>query len=551
MPNGKSGKSNGNPRKTKSQKDRRHHQPAEQEKRTRPEKEVKPTEESLAEEETKLEANSSANDSTITDRNLSFVDTNVLEDDPRSIDYLREGGNVLALSLQSIIELDGLKNNPVKGYAAREALRKIIKLNFDRDKSLIVIKDHSFGKLNLIDHEKADHIILADFNTLIKNYSQGRYKAEYGDFNKLKFITNDGALGLLVDLIIKNPKVVIEEYKRGKVSLKVKPDILKKIKVSFSEVILDGEYFIFKRRSKKRKIEEIIENEGVICLTDINPFSKKQEGLYLERFAAIKKGNRFKIINPKISASGITPKSINGDGKNWHQVIALGQMLDPSIYCNILQGGAGTGKTLLALAAAKELNGKYESIWITKPMVPVENKDNMGYIKGGINSKMGVWFIPIRQNLKLLGEPSKPQDDNPLPRDKKIARKQRNKRRQGSEQIEDINIGDPGAEALGRHNIIYMPIQYFRGATLHNAIFIVDEAQNLTPFEAKVLAARAGENTKVIFTGDLEQIDLDNISDSSGLAHLEEKLRNEPMVSVINFRETVRSPFAALVEERL
>jgi len=522
------------PRKTKSDKQRK-----------------KTVEEPLSNGKVELGIGLSENDLTIIDRNLSFVDTSVLEDDPRSIDYLREGGNVLALSLQSIIELDGLKNNLSKGYAAREALRKIIKLNSEKDKSLIVIKDHSFGKLNLVDHEKPDHIILADFNTLIKNYNQGRYKAEYGEFNKIKFITNDGAQGLLVDLIIQNPKVVVEDYKRGKVSLKVKPDILKRIKVSFSEVILDGEYFVFKRYSKKRKIEEIMENEGVICLTDINPYSKQPEELHLERFAAIKKGNKFRIINPKISASGITPKSINGDGKNWHQVIALGQLLDQSIFCNILQGGAGTGKTLLALAAAKELNGKYEAIWITKPMVPVENKDNMGYIKGGINNKMGVWFIPIRQNLKLLGEPSRPQDDNHLPQDKKAARKQKIKKKQGSEQIEDINNGDPSSEVLGRHNIVYMPIQYIRGATLNNTILVVDEAQNLTPFEAKVLAARAGENTKIIFIGDLGQIDLDYISNSSGLAYLEEKLRNESMVSVINFRETVRSPFAALVEERL
>ncbi|MDW8394593.1 MAG: PhoH family protein, partial [Chitinophagales bacterium] len=164
--------------------------------------------------------------------------------------------------------------------------------------------------------------------------------------------------------------------------------------------------------------------------------------------------------------------------RNVEQVFALHALLNPQVRLVTLQGVAGTGKTLLALAAALETRRQYWQIYLARPIVPLSNKD-IGYLPGDIKSKLHPYMEPLYDNLKYIQSRHGEND--------KEARK--------------IN------ELLENEKLVIQPLAYIRGRSLSNVFFIVDEAQNLTPHEIKTIITRAGEGTKVVFTGDIFQID--------------------------------------------
>jgi len=188
----------------------------------------------------------------------------------------------------------------------------------------------------------------------------------------------------------------------------------------------------------------------------------------------------------------------------------------------IVKGGAGTGKTLLALAAALSVKRQYRQILVSRPMIHLEDKDNMGFLPGDIRDKMGPWLRPIWQNLSFLKEIS---SHNRGIIDKMIEEKK----------------------------IEIEPLDYIRGTTFWKCMLIIDEAQNLTPHQVKTIITRVGEGTKIIFTGDLDQIDrrrrLDKIS--SGLAYAVGRLRNQGIVASVKFKTSVRSELAKMGVELL
>ena len=139
---------------------------------------------------------------------------------------------------------------------------------------------------------------------------------------------------------------------------------------------------------------------------------------------------------------------------------------------------AGTGKTLIGLAASLEQRRNYKQIYLARPIVPLSNKD-IGYLPGDIKSKLSPYMEPLWDNLKFIQNQWKESD-------KEYAR---------------IN------EMVTNEKLVITPLAYIRGRSLSNICFIVDEAQNLTPHEVKTIITRAGENTKIIFTGDINQID--------------------------------------------
>jgi PhoH-like ATPase len=197
--------------------------------------------------------------------------------------------------------------------------------------------------------------------------------------------------------------------------------------------------------------------------------------------------------------------------------VALYLLARNDIFLVFLEGGAGTGKTLLALAAALERKKDYRQILITRPMVHLEDKDNMGYLPGDIREKMDPWLRPIWQNLSVLKEVS-PQNRELIEKfiiDKKI----------------DIE-----------------PLDYIRGTTFIKSILIVDEAQNLTPHQVKTIITHAGVGTKLIFTGDLDQIDRKRRLDrfSNGLAYAAGRLVNQSIVAHVKFHTSVRSELAKI-----
>jgi PhoH-like ATPase len=209
--------------------------------------------------------------------------------------------------------------------------------------------------------------------------------------------------------------------------------------------------------------------------------------------------------------------------KNAEQALAMSALLDPEIKLVTLQGAAGTGKTLLALACALEQRREYRQIYVTRPVVPLSNKD-IGYLPGDIQSKLDPYMQPLWDNLKLIKGQFEKHDSTP----KRID------------------------EMLENEKIAIAPLAYIRGRSLANIFFIVDEAQNLTPLEVKTVISRAGEGTKIVFTGDVHQIDTPFLdTESNGLSYLIDKAKGDPLFAHITLEKGERSPLANLANELL
>lgn len=212
---------------------------------------------------------------------------------------------------------------------------------------------------------------------------------------------------------------------------------------------------------------------------------------------------------------GIKPKSPE-------QACAIYALMDPDIKLVTLQGNAGTGKTLLALASSLEQRKSYRQIFITRPIVPLSNKD-IGFLPGDIKSKVDPYMAPIWDNLKFI-----------------------------KEQQMDVQARNRIDELIENDKISIAPLAFIRGRTLTKIFFIVDEAQNLTPHEVKTIISRAGESTKIVFTGDIYQIDTPYLdSESNGLSYLIDKAKNHPLYAHITLQKGERSELANLAIELL
>ncbi len=209
--------------------------------------------------------------------------------------------------------------------------------------------------------------------------------------------------------------------------------------------------------------------------------------------------------------------------RNAEQAFALNALLNREIPLVTMTGKAGTGKTLLALAAALETRRHYRQIFVARPVVPLSNKD-LGYLPGDVNSKLDPYMQPLHDNLSVI--------QNQLAQDNA-----RNKRIR---------------ELLEEGKIVITPLSYIRGRSIVKTFFIVDEAQNLTPHEIKTIITRAGEGTKIVFTGDIYQIDHPYLdSHSNGLSYLIEKMKGERLYAHINLEKGERSDLSDLATRLL
>jgi PhoH-like ATPase len=218
----------------------------------------------------------------------------------------------------------------------------------------------------------------------------------------------------------------------------------------------------------------------------------------------------------KLTCYGITPR-------NAEQSFALKALMDDSIRLVTLAGTAGTGKTLLALAAALECRQKYRQIMLARPVVPLSNRD-LGFLPGDIADKLDPYMQPLYDNLTVIRHQC--GDDT-----------------QAAQRINDMRESE---------KLVITPLAYIRGRSLQRMFFIVDEAQNLTPHEVKTIITRAGEGTKIVFTGDVAQIDqpyLDALS--NGLSYLIHRMTGQPLYAHVTLEKGERSELADLASALL
>ncbi|MBC8316470.1 MAG: PhoH family protein [Desulfobulbaceae bacterium] len=208
---------------------------------------------------------------------------------------------------------------------------------------------------------------------------------------------------------------------------------------------------------------------------------------------------------------------------NAEQSFALHCLLNPESSLITISGKAGTGKTLLALAAALECQKNFRQILLARPIIPLSNRD-IGYLPGDIDSKLKPYMQPLFDNLGVI----------------------RNQFPVNSSRAQKIN------KMLEEEKLVIEPLAYIRGRSLVNMFLIVDEAQNLTPHEVKTIITRAGEGTKVIFTGDIYQIDHPYLdSQSNGLSYLIEKMQGQNLYAHVNLKKGERSELADLASNIL
>ena len=218
----------------------------------------------------------------------------------------------------------------------------------------------------------------------------------------------------------------------------------------------------------------------------------------------------------KQNAYGIEPR-------NAEQTFSLDALARPDIQLVSLTGKAGTGKTLLALAAALNQRRDYKQIFLARPIVPLANRD-IGFLPGDVNEKIGPYMQPLFDNLSVIKHRFNMQ----------------------SKEFQKIE------EMLKEEKLVITPLAYIRGRSLSNIFFIVDEAQNLTPHEVKTIITRAGEGTKMVFTGDIEQIDSPYLdTQSNGLSYLSDKMRGQELFAHVNLVKGERSYLAELASKLL
>ena len=215
-------------------------------------------------------------------------------------------------------------------------------------------------------------------------------------------------------------------------------------------------------------------------------------------------------------AYGIRPR-------NDEQKFALDACLDPKIQLVSLTGGAGTGKTLLALASALEQERDFDQIILSRPTVILGNQD-IGYLPGDQKAKMNPYLQPLMDNLNVIKAQFRPSSKEAL-------------------KIEGL---------LKDEKLVISPLAYIRGRSLGKAFFIIDEAQNLTPHEIKTIITRAGEGTKMVFTGDIFQIDQPYLDQwSNGLTHLGEKMTGQRLFQHVFLRKGERSELSEIAAKLL
>jgi len=434
-----------------------------------------------------------------------ILDTNVILHDSGCIHQFKD--NHVFIPITVIEELDKFKKgNDVINCNARDFLRTLDALSGDMILNGGAQIDSGEGKISILLEVPLDEKIRENFNVVtpdVRILNIAYTLAKKHDFTNVVFVTKD------VNLRLRARSIGLKTENYNSKYVENLSDMYTGIKTldPVDENILDefyqkpGEIHISRLNIK----DKLFSNENFI----IKNGSKSALGIFDEA------GQSLKRIQPRI-CYGIKPR-------NSEQTFALNAMLNPDIPLVTLSGKAGTGKTLLALAAALENKHLYRQIFVARPVVPLSNKD-IGFLPGDVASKLDPYMQPLYDNLSVIQNHFNENNAN-------------------SKQIRQL---------LEEEKIVITPISYIRGRSIVKVFFIVDEAQNLTPHEVKTIITRAGEGTKIVFTGDIFQIDHPYLdSQTNGLAFIIEKMKGQRVYAHINLEKGERSELAELAAKIL
>jgi len=437
-------------------------------------------------------------------KRVFVLDTSVLLHDHQSIQNF--GSNDVAIPITVLEELDKFKiGNDTKNFSAREVIRFIDKLSGHNSLQEWIPLGGKLGNFKVILQSNPDGLNAVNVYSSGKNdhkiINAALYLKEIHKTKDVILTTKD------INLRIKAKALGItaEDYETGKVEhSQLDPSSV----TTIENVDADQIRQIF----TKGRIDE----NGILGKDKI------PNGYYILKNG---KSSSLAVYNPHLDQiERIEKEFVYGiKPKNAEQAFALNALQSEHVKLVALQGVAGTGKTLLALASSLEQGKRYHQIILARPIVPLSNKE-IGFLPGDANDKIGPYMEPLWDNLKFI------------------------KSQFGENEKKHKAILD--MEENGK--IIISPLAFIRGRSLSNIMFIVDEAQNLTPHEVKTIITRAGENTKIVFTGDVNQIDTPYLDEhSNGLAYLVDKLRGQNLFAHVKLEKGERSELANLANDLL
>ncbi len=427
-----------------------------------------------------------------------ILDTNVILHDSSCIHHFNEHDIVIPITV--LEELDNFKKgNDSLNYHAREFARTLDSLSGDKLFNGGVPIGPGKGKISIKLDRDFDPAIAANFSAK---------KPDHHILNIAHFVAGDNE-GRSVCLVTKDVNLRMKAKAIGLMAQDYKNDHVSDIQQlhtgSRSVDSVDPELISlmyspsYEFPADRLAVEKaLLPNEYLILRGE----RKSALAVYDDEARLVRHVD-------KVPSFGITPR-------NAEQTFALDAILNDNIRLVSLSGKAGTGKTLLALAGALKRKKSYRQILMARPIVALSNKD-IGFLPGDIQSKLDPYMKPLFDNLAVI------------------------EHAQGTTKKSEI------AKLIEEKKLVIEPLSYIRGRSLVNTFFIIDEAQNLTPHEIKTIITRAGEGTKIVFTGDIFQIDHPYLdSHSNGLSYLIERMKGQRLYAHVNLTKGERSELADL-----
>ncbi|OPZ12354.1 MAG: PhoH-like protein [Bacteroidetes bacterium ADurb.BinA261] len=434
-----------------------------------------------------------------------ILDTNVILHDYKCLDNFEE--NDIYIPFVVLEELDKFKKGSDQiNYNARAFIRELDEITDDTLFTNGADLGIGRGKLYIVNSPKtniriaeafpeysSDNRILSTVVDISEKYPKMKTILVSKDIN-LRMKAR--SLGLLAEDYINDKVVNVDIFYKGEETFEgINPDLIDRIYAQPAGV--DFDEFNFEMPIEPNQCF-ILKSDHNSVLARYNPFTKK--------IKKVDKDNNF----------GILPR-------NAEQAFAFEVLNDPNIKLVGLTGKAGTGKTLLALASALKQYKIYRQILLARPIVSLSNKD-LGFLPGDEKQKIAPYMQPLFDNLNVI-------------------KAQLGINSSELRVIEELQkSGQLEIEALA----------YIRGRSLSETYCIIDEAQNLTPHEVKTIITRAGEGTKMVFTGDLQQIDQPYLdAQSNGLAYMIDKMRGQAIFAHVNLVKGERSELSELASNLL